>query len=119
MNLSMQKIAFDWAKRCFGEEHVMNSSVRSLRIAEEAVELCQSFKVPQETLHKLIDIVYSRPVNSDWTKEMGGVILTLCVLAERHGVDLDLIFEHELRRILSIDPSSFAHRNQAKIDMGL
>jgi NTP pyrophosphatase (non-canonical NTP hydrolase) len=113
------KIALDWAIRSFGSEHVNNLPIRSLRCAEEAVELAQALKVDKETMHKLVDTVYSR-APGEAHQEIGGVLMTITILtAVMYGEDPDAFFERELLRVLAKPPEHFAKRNQDKIDMGL
>lgn len=111
-------IALDWAIRCFGREHVYNDRIRSLRVAEEAVELAQACHVPKEKMLELVEIVYSRPVG-DIQQEIGGVLMTTCVLGARYGWDMEEIFEAELLRVLSKSPAHFTARNEEKIGLGL
>jgi NTP pyrophosphatase (non-canonical NTP hydrolase) len=108
----------DWAIRCFGYDHVVNPRVRSLRLAEEAVELCQALNVPKEKLEDLIQIVYSRP-KGEVVKELGGVAMTATVMAASLGKDLDAFLFDEFRRVLQKSPEHFAQRNQEKLGLGL
>ncbi len=114
----MQHLVWDWGVQCFGLHHMRNNSIRALRLAEEAVELAQCLKVPQATMHKLIDTVYSRP-EGNVAQELGGVLVTTSVLIELFGLNVDKVFEMELKRCLSKSPEHFAKRNQDKIDLGL
>ena len=111
-------IALDWAIRCFGQSHVFDDKVRSLRIAEEAVELCQSMEVPKEKALALVEMVYSRPAGEPH-QELGGVMMTVTVMCAAHGRDTDDILLTELRRVLEKSPDHFAKRNQEKIDLGM
>ncbi len=112
------QIALDWAIRCFGSEHVYDSPTRSLRLAEEAIELIQAYDIPKEKALQLVEMVYSRPKGST-TQEIGGVAMTLVVLCASHGVDADTMFNHELRRCLSKTPEDFQKRNLEKIQLGM
>jgi NTP pyrophosphatase (non-canonical NTP hydrolase) len=111
-------IALDWAIRSFGEDHVHNFPIRSLRVAEEAVELAQAYNVPREKLIDLVNIVYDRPKGNP-NQEIGGVLMTITVLCAALGFDPDEGFERELRRVLAKSSTHFAKRNQEKIDLGL
>jgi hypothetical protein len=113
------KAAFEWGVRAFGSLHMHNVRVRSLRAAEELVELCQCYDVDPAVLHKLIDVVYSRPRETDDFKEIGGSLMTLLVLCHARGVDPEHALQTELLRVLSKSPEHFAKRNQEKIDLGL
>jgi NTP pyrophosphatase (non-canonical NTP hydrolase) len=112
------QIALDWACRSFGTEHVYNFPIRALRVAEEAVELAQAYRIPKEKMLDLVEIVYSRPPGEP-DQELGGVAMTAEVLAAAHGHDLNAYFEIELRRVLAKSTEHFARRNQDKIDIGL
>lgn len=114
----LSRIARDWAARCFGEAHVKNFAIRSLRTLEESIELAQALNVSRELAHKAVDEVYNRPVG-DPEQEMGGVLHTMNILCESWGVEPDEIAERELRRCLKKSPEHFAKRNQEKLDMGL
>lgn len=113
------RIARDWAVRCFGKEHVSDASVRSLRIAEEAVELAQSVGVAKDKMLLLVETIYSRP-RGHVDQEVGGVLMTVylfCVAIL--GRDPDEVFAQELSRVLAKSPEHFAQRNQEKLDLGL
>lgn len=113
-----QQIALDWAIRCFGSEHVYDLPTRSLRVAEEAIELVQAFGISKEKALQLVEMVYARPEGSV-TQEIGGVAMTLTVLCAAQGVDLDVMFNYELRRVLAKDTAHFAKRNEEKIQLGM
>ena len=114
----LAEIARDWAIRCFGKEHVYNNSVRALRCVEEAVELAQAYDVPLETMLKLVKTVYARP-KGDPYQEIGGVLLTVCVLCASRALNVEQVLLDELRRCLEKPPKEFAQRNQDKINLGL
>jgi hypothetical protein len=111
-------IAYDWACRCFGSAHVHNQGVRSLRIAEEAVELCQAHGVPKDKMQDLVQIVYARP-RGVAIQELGGLLMTTYIYCAANVVDPEEVFITELRRVLEKAPEHFAKRNQEKIDAGL
>lgn len=111
-------IALDWAVRSFGREHVFDTRIRALRVAEEAVELAQAAGVEENQMHKLVDIVYGRPSGSV-ILEIGGVLMTTYVLAARLSRDPEEIFVAELRRVLEKPPEHYAKRNKEKLDLGL
>lgn len=115
---TVTRIAYEWAMRSFGREHVHNLPIRSLRLAEEAVELAQSFDVPKEKLHELIEMVYARP-KGQFEQEIGGVMMTVTVLSAAVGFDPDSFFDEELRRVLAKSTEHFAKRNQEKIELGM
>lgn len=114
----MSRIAFDWAERCFGKDHVRNFAIRALRTLEESLELSQSLGVSRELAHLSVDKVYDRPVGNP-EQEMGGVLHTMNILCESWGAEPAEIAERELRRCLQKSPEHFAKRNQEKLDLGL
>lgn len=114
----LTELALDWAIRCFGRDHVYDQGTRTLRIAEEAVELIQAADIPKEKALQLVEMVYARP-KGHVTQEIGGVLMTTTVLCAAHGVDPKFMFLNELRRVLAKDTAHFAKRNQEKIDLGM
>jgi len=115
----LQMLAFEWGTRCFGKDHMINQRIRSLRHAEEAIELAQVCGVELELMHKLVDVVYSRPHGLP-RAELGGSLLTAGVLTLiLTGESINEILYEELRRCLRADPEDFAKRNQEKIGLGL
>lgn len=110
----IQEIAFDWAMRCFGKAHVYDDKVRSLRVVEEAIELCQSVGVVQEDILLVSDLVYQRKPGKP-SQEIGGLMMTIMVFCERNGIDAEEAGVTELRRVLSISPEHFAQRNAEKV----
>lgn len=115
---STVRIAFDWAIRAFGADHVYNHSVRSLRVAEEAVELAQAYGVDKRTMLHLVETVYSRPPGTP-EQEMGGVLMTINVMCAAASADPDAVFERELLRVLAKPVEHFTRRNEDKIKLGL
>lgn len=114
----MTRIATDWARRCFGVDHVSNHKVRGIRALEEMVELNQALGVPIELARKTLETVYSRPVG-EIGQEIGGVMLTVAVLCDSMDRDPEHMFECELLRVLKKSPEHFAKRNDEKISLGL
>lgn len=114
----MQRIASEWATRCFGAAHTNDRPVRALRTLEEAVELAQVLGVPEDKAVLCVKTVYSRPIG-DAEQEIGGVLLTTAILCETLGLNLTDMLERELRRVLTKSPEHFAKRNQEKDHLGL
>ena len=112
------EIAYQWALRSFGADHVNNVPVRSLRLAEEAVELAQAAGVTKEKMQALVDVVYSRPVG-EIDQEIGGVLMTATVLCALFHTDPEWFFDQELKRVLAKPPEHFTKRNEEKIALGL
>lgn len=118
MNQNLLDILWDWGIRCFGRDHMQDKRIRSIRVLEEAAELCQSFNVSQDIAAKVIQTVYSRPVGEP-VREIGGVLVTIYSLCQSVHVDPEDIFVQELRRVLAKPPEHFTKRNQEKLDLGL
>ncbi len=57
----LQALAIDWARRCFGWQHVSDPKVRAMRLVEEAIELCQALDVSTAQVMRCVEIVYARP----------------------------------------------------------
>lgn len=112
---SLTYIAFDWAIRCFGREHVTNGRVRGLRHVEEAIELAQALGISETDILRVVEIVYARPVGTIFG-EIGGSLLTLVILCESHGIDPEIALEHELKRVLGKPTKHFADRNAEKVN---
>lgn len=111
-------LALDWAVRCFGSRHVYSTNVRALRLVEEAIEAAQAAGVPESQVLAAVGIVYQRKVGELY-QEVGGVMLTAAVLMGIRGLDIDELFDMELRRVLSQPIDHFAQRNKEKNALGL
>jgi hypothetical protein len=114
----MARLAYEWGERCFGESHMRDVKVRSLRCAEEVIELAQSVGVDKAMMLKLVELVYDRPLGQP-LQEAGGTLLTASVLCRALGFEPEDVFEIELRRCLGKSPEQFAARNLEKIQLGL
>lgn len=113
-----ERLAWEWAVRCFGQAHCENRGVRSIRFFEEACELMQAFNISEEMCEKVLRTVYSRPVGAP-LQEVGGVEMTLSVLCTGIGVSRHVAFQSELSRCLAKSPEHFAKRNAEKEALGL
>lgn len=98
MFLSKQSRVAAWAQKVLGEREAMNFKERSLRVAEEAIELAQACGVDRETLYRLVDYVMRRPVGAA-KSEIAGVMVTLYAAAHALRIDADTEFGNELHRI--------------------
>jgi hypothetical protein len=114
----MQILAVDWGYRCFGMDHIVDKRVRALRCAEEAVELAQACFVDKDTVLKMVDMIYDRPMG-DPKQEIGGVLITAAVIANAFESTAHDLMLKELRRVLDKSPKQFALRNMEKVLMGL
>lgn len=87
-----------WAEDIFGYFTATTSRTRNLRFIEEAAELVQALGTPREDVEKVLDRVYSRPPGEPG-QEIGGVMVTLYLLAEVNGLDVEAEEDKEIARI--------------------
>jgi NTP pyrophosphatase (non-canonical NTP hydrolase) len=113
-----QLAGFAWAVENFGVEEVSSFPQRGLRLLEEAAETAQATGLSEELAHKIVTHVWSRPVG-ELPQELGGLSLTMLILAELAELDLDAAEEHELQRVLRKPKHHWVTRNKAKNDAGL
>lgn len=110
-NMNVQANVDDWMKIVFTEEERINAPERSLRCAEEALELTQALGVDRETIHRLVDYVYGRPVG-EAPQEIAGTMVTLYSVATALGVDADSLFLKEMARVYHPDVIARCRRRQ-------
>lgn len=118
-----QMVAGHWCVKAFGPEHAGSVPQRAIRFLEEAVELFQAAMYGDDALppevdaaemaHKLIDYVFSRPVGHIG-QELGGVGVTVLLLANAADLDADECEAAEVARVLSKPPEHFHQRNEVK-----
>lgn len=87
-----------WVVSTFGPETALDAPERTLRAAEEVIELAQACGVDAETIHRLVDYVFARPPGVP-KQEIGGSMLTLYAAAQACGVDADEAYEAEMLRV--------------------
>lgn len=111
----IQRLLYDWVRRCFGVEVNHNLHERGLRLVEEVLELCQTStpSITPELLHKLVDEVYSRP-KGEIEQEFGGVMVCTYVMATALGINPNESLEREVRRLMDLPPEKFTKRNEEK-----
>ncbi len=90
MSKILTDISLDWGNRCFGPDHMKNGRIRSMRVAEEGIELAQACDVPADVVHKMVDMVYSRPKGS-LVQEAGGIMVTVAVFCKRFSVVIQMM----------------------------
>lgn len=96
--MTNQSRVTDWMRTTFTGVECEDVPERSLRMAEEALELTQACGVDAATLHRLVDYVFSRPVGKP-QQEIAGCLVTIYAIAGALGVDAQAEFETELARI--------------------
>jgi len=103
----------EWVKLALGEESLRNPKERALRFLEEAFELAQSIRIPEEILRDLLGFVYSRPVG-ETHQELGGVMLTLLAAASSLELSAQLELRRELERVQAPEVIERVRRRQVE-----
>lgn len=107
-----------WACETFSVEVAMNPAERLMRFVEEAVELAVAYDMPQETMEKIVERVYSRsPGNIK--QETAQCQVTLELLAHVLRIDLDGAATEEFQRVQSIPKEEWERRHSAKVALGI
>jgi NTP pyrophosphatase (non-canonical NTP hydrolase) len=108
-----QAAVFAWAQQAFTEEQATSLPQRGLRLLEEAIEAAQAAGCSRVMAHALVDFVFDRPPG-ELSQELGGVGVTVLLLAAAAGLSADEAERVEVERVLSKPLSWFAERNEAK-----
>lgn len=95
---SYQDRAVLWGDACLGNIIVADHSERTCRFFEEASELAQACGLSRKDAHSFVDYVYDRPTG-ERRQELGGVVLTLSLLASAFGDNIIESGETELARV--------------------
>jgi hypothetical protein len=98
MTMTKQERVHVWVREVFTDKEAIDVAERSLRVAEEALELAQACGIDVETLHRLVDYVMSRPTGKP-AQEVAGTMVTLYAIATPLNIDADTEFAIELERI--------------------
>lgn len=112
-----QQNAFAWALQMYGER-VRNERYQAFRFLEEACELGQAMGLTRDDLIRVVDYVMARPVGTP-TVEIGDVRLTLDILGEALGIDVEAAHQECLKRVAGLDPARTREKDQKKIEAGL
>lgn len=108
-----------WAETLFGVETSSSRRTRALRFYEEALELVQTTGLTDADLAPVRQMVWSRPVG-EMNQEIGGTMVTLLLLAELHGLDVETELKREVLRIHTPEVMEKCRRRQIeKKTMGL
>lgn len=114
-----QKILMAWAQRVFGETgEDADMDTRALRFLEEAMELAQAFGLEERRAHIVTSYVYRRPWGVP-AQEIGGVMVTLSLLAEGAGLSVEKAETMEIERVLAMPDDYFRRRQAEKLAAGL
>jgi hypothetical protein len=109
--------ALIWAIGVFGPI-AANPVERATRFIEEALELAQSIGVPADRAAAIHARVYARAPGFS-TMEIGQAALTLELLAEAIGMNLDASADAELARVRAISNEEWQRRHEAKVRAGI
>lgn len=102
-----------WLREVLGATVAKDGPERVIRFVEEAVEFAQSVRIDADLIHGLVDYVYSRPPG-DPGQEIAGSKVTLYAAADALGIDADVEFEKELKRIDTPEIIARVRRRQAE-----
>ena len=108
-----QAMLVDWARMAFGDVEATSVPQRSLRLLEEAIEAFQACGCDEAMAHKLVSFVFVRPPGTVG-QELGGVAVTVLLLAAAAGVSADDEEAREVHRVLSKPLREFSERNANK-----
>lgn len=108
-----QALIAGWAEEAFGREEATGVSQRGLRLLEEAVEAFQACGGDEAMAHKLVTFVFARPPGTVG-QELGGVAVTVLLLAAAAGLSADEEECREMHRVLSKPLCEFTERNANK-----
>lgn len=108
---------YAWAISAFGHVEASGVLQRALRFFEEAIELFQACGGDRFAARKMIDYVFDRKAG-DAFQELGGVGVTVLLLANALNLSADDCEEAETQRVLSKPIEEFTKRNRLKNDAG-
>jgi NTP pyrophosphatase (non-canonical NTP hydrolase) len=108
-----QAMLVDWARMAFGEAEATGIPQRGLRLLEEAIEAFQACGGDEAMAHKLVSFVFARPPGTVG-QELGGVAVTVLLLAAAAGLSADEEEAREVHRVLSKPLREFSERNASK-----
>ena len=114
-----QKGLLEWAVNTFGEE-ANDPRMRAVRFLEEALELFQAIYggAGQSLAEELLKYVYGRPVG-EIAQEIGGVTVTLAMLAASLDASVDELELREIERVLHKDRANLRAKEADKKAAGL
>ena len=95
----------------------MTSPLAALDVAAARAVAALRFGQPRAMAHKLVDFVFSRP-KGEIAQELGGVGVTVLLLAEAAGCSAEMEEAREVLRVLAKPLAHFKARTQAKTEAG-
>ena len=108
-----QAMTVEWARAAFGQDEATSVPQRGLRLLEEAIEAFQACGGDEAMAHKLVSFVFARPPGTVG-QELGGVAVTVLLLAAAAGLSADEEECREVHRVLSKPLGEFTARNANK-----
>jgi NTP pyrophosphatase (non-canonical NTP hydrolase) len=108
-----QVLLVDWARKAFGDVEATSVPQRGLRLLEEAIEAFQACGGDEAMAHKLVKFVFEREPGQIG-QELGGVAVTVLLLASAAGLSADEEECREVHRVLSKPLREFTDRNANK-----
>lgn len=106
-----------WAIETFGPI-ASDKEERVKRFAEEAIELCQACGLGMYDITRIAVNVYIKP-SGNINQETGQAALSLALLAEVNGIDVDKELQFEFDRVQSFDKSYWQARQNLKAELGI
>ena len=107
-----EKVAI-WAEQAFGRDQATSLPQRGVRLLEEAIEAFQACGGDEAMAHKLVSFVFARPPG-EVGQELGGVAVTVLLLAAAAGLSADEEECREVHRVLTKPVGEFTARNASK-----
>lgn len=117
MSKSKQKEILSWAVDTFGKI-ASDKEERVKRFAEEAIELCQACGLERKILKILVDYVYDRRCGAIY-QEIGQSGISLALLAEVCGEDMQKEIDSEFDRVKCFDKEYWQARQNLKAELGI
>lgn len=111
---AMADISYAWFLKAFGQDATKDIMQRCSRFLEEALELTQSLGLSREASHALVDYVHDREAGRPG-QEAAGAEITLGILSNVVGINLDEETENELGRVWSNIPRIRDKENAKRI----
>jgi NTP pyrophosphatase (non-canonical NTP hydrolase) len=108
-----QAMITNWAEMAFGRAEATSVPQRGLRLLEEAIEAFQAAGGDEAIAHKLVSFVFARPPGAVG-QELGGVAVTVLLLASAAKLSADEEECREMHRVLAKPLAEFTKRNSDK-----
>ena len=108
-----QEMVAIWAEQAFGRDQATSLPQRGVRLLEEAIEAFQACGGDEAMAHKLVSFVFARPPG-EVGQELGGVAVTVLLLAAAAGLSADQEECREVHRVLTKPVGEFTARNASK-----